>query len=471
MKGAMTKNKKLLLVFLLLAVILILMLMPGFYARWMADDYCLNAGAQNSAFFFFVKQTVQNWTGKFTYVALAWLFARISASSYGWLVLASCVLWLTGLSLLFGRLFSLRAEKLSFWTAPILGLLLLIGLFRTSPNLYQNLFWLTGLLVYTWGLLLFTWVLYLCLVFLRAERLTALWLLPISILGFLACGFGETVVVAQISFYALSLLACLVFAGGELRKRGLILSGILLGLSMTALLLAYFAPGTRVREGLLHVGLPLVRLIGLSLRNVVHVYGRLLLLNPVWVLFAFGLAFFLGVYFGSEKASILKLKDLGMIWLSVAIGNVLIGLAVCAVVVWFIQAYPDDRIIFVPYFFAFLSIVSLGFLSGHFFSEKLKKLLGTKEKCLYPTALLILLTLCVLTGVSFAKSRPGLHDYAMRWDARDQMIREEVRRGKVDLIIPGLESRHDLPDLQLEADDWVNQCTAAYYGVERITGR
>jgi hypothetical protein len=66
---------------------------------------------------------------------------------------------------------------------------------------------------------------------------------------------------------------------------------------------------------------------------------------------------------------------------------------------------------------------------------------------------------------------PALTNYAQRWDARDAFIRAELAAGKRDLVIPGLESRYGLPDLQLEKEDWVNSCTANYYGAYSITGK
>jgi hypothetical protein len=84
---------------------------------------------------------------------------------------------------------------------------------------------------------------------------------------------------------------------------------------------------------------------------------------------------------------------------------------------------------------------------------------------------LVSLIIVLSVIVNFSRSQPGLVDYAQRWDERDAFIRAELAAGKQDLVIPGLESRFGLSDLQVQKEYWVNNCTAGYYGANSITGR
>lgn len=154
--------------------------------------------------------------------------------------------------------------------------------------------------------------------------------------------------------------------------------------------------------------------------------------------------------------------------------NFLIGFGVCGAVVYFMQAYPDDRIIYVPYFFAYLSIVIIGILTGSWIGSK--QFLSRDHLMVYVNRVpyffaLVSLVIVLNSIVNFSNSQPILEDYAQRWDERDAFIRAELAAGKQDLVIPGLESRFGLSDLQSEKEDWVNSCTAAYYGAKSITGR
>lgn len=473
----MEKTKKITLIVcvILLALVLFALVLPGFYSRWMADDYCLNAGALSSDFSSFLRVTMANWSGRYASVAFSWLFALLNPSHYGWLVLGVVLAWLAALVLLFRLAFKALGLKLSVLLSLLLGLTSLIVLFLVVPNLFQDLFWLTGMAAYTLPLVFFSLALNFAVIALGAKKFPPFMLLLAVLSGFLASGFAETALVAQLAFYFCCLIAIFIHRKSPNAKRALIIVLSLLVAGIVGFIIQYTAGGTGVRSDVLLDRLPIWDLAMFSLRNVFRLFGKLVVYQGFWVIFGFAISLLAGlVFINSESNDGNKISGLIKQWLFVALANFVVALAVCAAYAWFIPAYPDDRVVFVPYFFAAVSIVFLGLSTGAYLQKN--SAFFSKRGALFQKVLLGFTVVILVLGAGFVmkdtiQALPALQDYSQRWDRRHVQIQERVASGERDIHVGGLEARYGLADLQLEADDWVNICMANYYGANSLTGK
>ena len=458
-----------------LAITLIVLILPAFYSRFLADDYCLGAISKTTPFWPYLSSVFNTWTGKFSYISVLWFLGNLPPSSLGIILSVVCVVWILLLAGLFSQVLIIFTDKKQYLMSILLAIILLVSLFYSIPNRFQNLYWLNGLVAYTLPMLLFTATINFTFTLIDRKHFSYFYLIPLAVLCFISCGFSEGPLIAVIAFYG-SLIPFSLINNRNKRITHIVISLVVLFLAgLTAFAVQYLAPGTLTRSSILSSRIPFYKLIFLTIRNVAHLYGKLLVFSPQWVLLAFSGSMLTGLYVEHKDFKhIPSDQQIRSAWLMGFVVNILIGLGVCGAVVYFMQAYPDDRIIYVPYFFAYLTIIIIGILTGVWIGSKhiiiqsrLRKLINLAPYFFALVSFVIVLS----TILNFSHSRSGLVNYAQRWDERDVYIRAELAAGKRDLIIPGLESRHGLPDLQYDKEDWVNNCTAGYYGASSITGK
>ena len=473
----MTKKHALAASLFLLGLALMALIVPAFYARFMADDYCMNAGAQNAALPGFFNSVYTGWSGRFAYIASTYYLSKIPPQAFGVLVAVIVLLWVYNLARAFKAIAQLFRTNLGWIEGFILAFILLIALFKTAPNLYQDLYWRDGLVNYTLPLV-FTSLTLLLAVNIFQTRLTWVKALFLVITAFLSAGFSESASIANLTFWVVICVFCL-FLKHPRKKAILISSGIPALASMLGFLIEFLAPGNLVRAGILPDRPGIIVLAGLTLRNVAHLYGRLLIYGFPWVLISLLTGLYLGYISNLDSKINIKLKDMIPMrswFIGAALVNFLVGSGVCAAVAYLMKAYPDDRIIIIPYFFALTTILITGLLFGSWLHSPLtannnSKNFGKLMPITHYALVALTTVLAFALMINLVKSLPSLVNYAHRWDERDALIRSELAAGMHDLVIPGLESRYGLPDLQLEKEDWVNLCTAGYYRASSITGK
>jgi hypothetical protein len=472
----MTKKHVLAASLFLLCITLTVLIIPAFYARFMADDYCMSAGAKSASFLVFFKSVYTNWSGRFAYIGSTYYLSRIPPQAFGILVTMIVLFWVCTLASAIKAGAKLFSFKLGWTEGFILAVIFLIALFKTAPNLYQDLYWRDGLVNYIVPLV-FSSLSFMLVANILQTRLTLSKGLFLGMAAFLSAGFSESASIANLTFWT-TICLFLLFIQYPQKKAVLITLGIPAFTALFGFLIEYLAPGNLVRAGILPDKPGIFELAGLTLRNVAHLYGRLLIYGFPWVLICLLVSLGLG-FTVSSRSELIKTKsdpsNLRTWLIGASLANVLLGLGVCAAVVYLMKAYPDDRIILIPYFYALLTVLMTGLIIGSRLglpSTPNNTKITSKVNLIAPyTFVTLAIVLASVFTIKLIITLPALTNYAQGWDARDAFIRAELAAGKRDLVIPGLESRYGLADLQLEKEDWVNSCTANYYGAYSITGK
>jgi len=462
---------------MLLGIALAAIVIPAFFARFMADDYCMNAGVQSASFSSYFNSIYNGWSGRFAYIASSYYLVRIAPQSFGFLVTGVVLIWVCLLAWMIKAGSQLFKIKINWIASFTLAVILLIALFKTAPNLYQNLYWRDGLVNYIVPLI-FTSLCLLLVTDILRTKLTSLKALLLVFSAFLSAGFSESASIANLTFWVVILMFSLLVKLPRKKEILLTIATPALG-ALFGFLIEFLAPGNLVRSAILPDTPGFFELLGLTLRNVAHLFGRLLIYGFPWIFFCLLVGLYLGLASETRHEKPMAQKELisACNWLlGAALVNFMVGSGVCAAVAYLLKAYPDDRIVIIPYFFALMTVLMTGLRIGSWLGAR-KPTIET-PKILQKSIelgpyILISLAFMIAFVLAFAlvKNLPDLITYALRWDARDVLIRSELAAGKQDLVVAGLESRYGLPDLQYEKDDWVNSCTAGYYGAKSITGK
>ena len=143
--------------------------------------------------------------------------------------------------------------------------------------------------------------------------------------------------------------------------------------------------------------------------------------------------------------------------------------------VYSLNAYPDDRTIFLPLFFWALALTAASVLVG----SGLRQMGFLSRWSVHPRsaqaaaglALAGLMLAAGVTGWRTAQAAPEYRQYAQDWERRDAELRAVSQSGAEEVVIFGLPSRFGVADLQESPDDWVNRCMAEYYRIPRLVGR
>ena len=400
-----------------------------------------------------------------------------------------------------------------------------------APNWVQVYFWRAGMFPYLAPLVTGSLLIGLLAKSLACGSRRSLWLVLIFVTAFLTGGFSEIGVMVELAMLIFGFAG--VWFYREEKKAALLPFGLALIGCLLALSLILFSPMNQLRMQRSYGEYSsFLNTLGSSIEGAVTfylgtLYRQTLYYIAVLLLFSL-LGWGINLRVGWQKPSLAKM----LFWLGgiLAAGFLII---VAAMIPGFFaeSSYPSDRALIVPRFISLLLALALGFLAGGSFA-RIKKtwilksllvlaviinvlvdslwLIGMtrglrppaypemraflKENlwlCLTLIAggillgsilawrsrtenaieilLIPLLLPVILIGGRFASEYSLLHQRAALWDEREGLIKEMIGAGQSQLVVPAMNSLSGILELSDNAGFWVNNCAAAYYGVETIS--
>ncbi len=243
----------------------------GGFARYIADDFCTLGTLRRLGFIGSQVNWYENWSGRFSFtfiVNLTQLAGPKITPILPALALASWLLVVTCLILRWQRW--LRTTT-SIILAFALSGLVIFATREGSPNVYQSLYWQTGMLTYTLPLILLTaylgWLLFFA--YGLSDKIRHSWVIPASgVAPFVFGGLSETYVSAQTALLvALFILSTIMLKGKKRRQVNALIGAGIVG-SVLAMLVIILAPGNLVRRSLMPPSPDLLLLIKKTLKDV-----------------------------------------------------------------------------------------------------------------------------------------------------------------------------------------------------------
>jgi hypothetical protein len=448
----------------------------GIFSRYQADDYCYAWNGTSRTIL--NAQTTWYKTDSSRYAATFVMTLSDKLGRWTVPVLPAFVLglWLAGTCWLFMRLQKMLNLDFPPMAAFLMAELLIYYILMLAPNLYQILFWRSGMVIYLLSLVLLTYL----GVFLLSQSSNPgrKWRPLVAVLAvlffFFNGGFSETIATIQIGMLALALVVLLFLAKGETRKWALILVGCALLGALLAMATLYFSPATRMRQGLLGPAPDLVNLVRMSLTNAfLYMYISLNEMAFQFVILVLS-AMLVGYVLYAARPAQSKLRPTGLVSALFLLPVIAFLWIVCVTApsAFGESAYPEGRVQLDALYIMVGMVMGTGLILGVSLGLLHQRSRELAPNWLQAACLLLLVGVSLFPMYSIRKTLKDLPAYRQRaaaWDARDASIRASASQGQRDVTVTAYTSVAGLLEMGPESSMWVNGCAAHYYGVRSIT--
>ncbi len=398
-----------------------------------------------------------------------------------------------------------------------------------APNWEQVFYWRTGMLTYFAPILTMTWLVVMIVFYDQQLRWRGIYLVGIFFLALLAGGFSETATGAEVAALGLTMgLAFLTKRRQWLPAQSVALMGVLAALALLAVsptmqmrmddLYGHPAPWSVW---------PFASFNGAIQFYIATLYRPTLLYFSAFIFFVL-----LGtIIFARQEQTTFGIKQFSiqcLVWVVVAF---IITWAAMAPSYYAESSHPGNRALIVPRFVSILLIANLGWLIGRLISWLSKKPYGKHTSLIllaifvtlstglwlillqkhfetpaYPdlrayvsmniamiagflmlgailgalltwrfsgqgALTLILLFYLVQPGLMAARiydQVPVLQERAQLWDWRESQIIAQRESGKMDVVVPALDSLAGILELSARPNFWINNCAGRYYKLNSL---
>lgn len=465
----------------------------GYYTRYMADDYCSIGNYRTSGLIGMQRDLYVGWSGRFSFtfaIGLAAVFGGTKLVPY--LPALALIVWLVALAWLIFQFRLARGYLHRLLIAlPMAELIIFATLDDNKGGVYEALYWQTGMLTYVAPLICLTiYAGYLKHVYERAaqkfpaSRAYTLGTIFFSVsLAFIAGGFSETYVALQTCLLLVAVVACQTSANKTLRRTllPLLIAGLVA--SVTAAIIILLAPGNKVRQAFYppHPAWPVIFKTSLehALGFIIgeHNYPGTRLVRAAALLLPMVLGFQWPPRERESKPTALQHMSRGAQWLLLLLSPII---ALCLIAVCFAPAMygmsvePPPRALITPQFVLICCAAMYGYTAGS--ALKHAYLSRSPNNSALLNGLFIAVSLALMFAPVEAARRtfarvPKTRALAYAWDKEDQSIRAAKSRGETDLTVQILYNIGGTDSMSGDPHWFVNQCAAAYYGVNSITAK
>lgn len=443
-----------------LAMALSVLGLIGFYTRYWADDYCFSGALREYGF---LKAQVNYYltaSDRYSVLPLIGISEWFGSQAIRFLPAFGIVSWVVCLGVMCGQLI----KKVSAMEIAILSGMGVFFSLLQAPNLFQALYWRSGLVTYLFPLigqtLLTAWLIKLVLQ--RNTKFRTGIGLGILLFSWITGGFSETTAALQTTAILCSLLLIMIINRRNAEKFAIQYLWIAFIGTVLSMAVLFVSPAAQSRQ--LHfaappgVGAILIRSFRFSfdfMNDTLHSFPL-----PSFILFVFTLlmAFYTQTYASWKKVLWVMAGALVLGWVLTA--------ACFAPSIFAQSSYAEDRALLSARYVVTLTIMALGWCSGSLGVEMVRR-----NKIVLSLALVAIVGLGLyplrsawisLQGVGFYKQRAEL------WDQRDMQIRQAVENQVQEIEAPIMDSYAALSEMNDDPAFWVNVCAAQYYGVQSI---
>lgn len=466
----------LILMCLIFVVPLVLYAYTGTLTRYWADDYCYNAVLNSDGFWKAQLSFYQSTSDRYSVIPLVGV-----SEIFGVLAIR---LWplvaiLLGLASLAWFLWQISGYKLFLFSSLLEVLLLseiiLFFVFWQAPNLFQILYWRTGMLTYYMPLVV---QLFLAGFIIRWTRkgLFTPWIgLGIIVLAFFAGGFSETTAALQSGALGLVLAVYCGLTIKKIKPHRVTLFFLLAVAGGTVLAMAalFYSPANASRMIHMPQSADFQTLVRLSLRFSADFIYDTFKTQPLPTLVSCCLFFVLSI---QSWLKVDRFKDLNIPQAVAFLAMIIIGtflLIVCIVApsVYIQVAYPEARAMI-----AARAVLVMGLLAGSWYLAGIFLRIVNQAGWLIRVNTIALVFAVVLSFYPLRASRvialdiPYYQKRAVEWDMRHQEILRQRQAGQQNINVRALDSIAGLMELTSQYDKWPNTCVAGMYRVRSITG-
>jgi hypothetical protein len=466
-----------LLLFLSNVVLIIPLLLHGYYglfSRYLADDFCTAGYYKTQGFIASMQFWRLTWSGRYSFYFFMNITHIIGQWITPYLTLIVITLWLLILLVLFRQIFQIIGITYSVLPIILLAGIVLFSTLDGSPDLYQSLYWHTGLITYVVPLLFLTGYGAITLSRISSGIPTSWRGMALSAgITFVAGGFSETYVTLQVVVILAFLTTVYIFLKGEARRSGILfLSAGLFG-AIVSMILVITAPGNFARLGFMPEPLAFTEVVYLALQDTLLFSKLSLYNNPLSSIIALLIPGLLALY--------LPIRNHQQVSFGAITRDQLIPFLIVIPILAYIfiagtiapsyyatGVYPVERALITSQFVLMIAFTSWSLLVGIFLRRYFV------NDALHSPLIMLLIVVLLISGAYHSSQKilsglPEVQIYANLWDARDNNIRQEVALGAQEISAASLPHiSPGLAELNADPNDWINRCLASYYGLSKV---
>jgi hypothetical protein len=465
---------------LILAAPLIAYIFMGTFIRLIGDDYCYAWILRQNGFWkaqivSYLQVSMYN-GNRYSLSLFSFLADLFKPAVNGWLPGLVILLFVLGITLVLRQTARL-ANVTTHWLFILVGAEFLCTMtLSQAPDLYQILYWRTGMLTYLAPVIANTFLLALILWQWKTDHPSYLAAAAAFILALCAGGFSETGFALQITTLVMLSAGYALSMKKNQRKEQWslwICLSALLGTILAGLLLA-LSPTNQARLGDLPPQPDWITLIQSTIQNVriFSVITLKTLFLPTLIGFFLPLGASL-LFFTSQLPQNTRRVPTILIRMGLDLVLGFILLCACFLPSAYIQSsYPGLRALIPARFVMVLIIAIAGWLMGQMVVILFRQVFSA-SRVLWAVTICILGLTTLYSIWTFPKilaEQPKFTRWALLWDERDLSIRKASNQNIRNLEVMQLD--HLIPDvgeLDPEPGYWYNQCAAGYYGVDAIS--
>lgn len=452
-------------------ILLALYMYLGLFTRHMADDFCIARFDITQNFPGALWNRYLTVSNRYSNITLMSLNEALGPTAIRYLPASMILLWVAGT---FWFLRELRL-LLRLNQHPLVDANLSIGLaffsILQAPNLFQTIYWRSGMVTHFVPLVGIAFLLALTMQF--SHRACAgesrTWMGPtLMVFSFVVGGFSEPPTAVMIVGLVLLLGYLFVRRADRLSRPAIPMISWTLGGMSLAMLVLILAPGNSLRLGSEPPDFPtlIVRSFKHALEYILGVLRGFPIPSLVTFVWSGAGAY---VFFGRRDKLTRRNARIVLAALAASLLFTILFVAVSFAPSVYGQSFPVERARFMGRGLLTVGIIAAGILSGILVAQAGTPRLRSASSVLALTIMLV----CALYPLRFIPAVTAevavYRDRAQAWDARDALIRELKANGETDLVIPQLSGFQGVKEWELYPEHWVNRCAAQYYAVNTIS--
>lgn len=452
----------------------------GSFSRYLADDFCTLGSLRQLGFFGSQAYWYVHWSGRFAFT----FFVNLAEAAGPWVVpLLPAVTLLALAAGVGGSLepwLTRRLGRIGHLTAWVVALLVVFETLAGAPNLYQSLYWQTGLLTYVaplvLGCLYAAW-----LVSRLGDSNPGAGVLGLSAAAMLvAAAFSESVGSVLVAALAGSLLLVwLLIPKSSSRTAALRLLAAGLGGAVVGYAIMAAAPGNAVRQGLLTPSTDWANWGRETVRNAYVFSVRAFRSDPIRLLLAAAgpmLAVVALTPGGADSPAREPLSARRWAWLvALPAFTFILVMACMAPTQYAMSSYPDGRILIAAQFVIAAGMAVWGIEAGWMMRQARGWPAGGRARgaavAAWGFAVLVIVFTSLGSAVELTAQIPDARDFAVRSDERLHKVSLARQQGVSLLPVASLTHMGGLDEINPDSSYWVNVCFAQAYGLHKVTAK
>jgi hypothetical protein len=441
----------------------------GFFSRYWADDYCFSALVKNYGLIGGLKENYLSWSNRYTAFLLSAIGDQLGFMNVQFfpgmmiILLAAAITW--NVKIILGRIHLSNSMLISILIGEIATFFILFE----APNLFQSLYWRSGMVSYFAPMVLFAVINASVLMQLEDQSLSSrqkwVWGIVSALSVFFAMGTSETFA-AFLMGYLFVVGIFLLIRYKSIKKIPTFLYCIILAAFIGGVII-FVSPGNLVRMQYLHPAKDLLTFLSTSTINAVILMAQSARGLIIPNLIVFLIMFFLFYHLSAENKKIFENKQTILFFIGSFILTFWFLFCISAPTVYSMMAFPEPRALILSRAVVIVLIMSLGGFSGmasHVFMDHLV------DKCLVSILIIgFLVTFYPLrAAIQTWITIPVAQKRAETWDARKVIIVNAVGKGENSIDLIPMNSVNGIFEITPDPAFWVNKCAADFYGLKTI---